>query len=176
LFGGKGDAKVKLRVILLVTSYCVLVILTGCDAFVKKFTRKPKTENLPTDEMVVAPQEYKRPERSKSEQYQQSFLFWKTWQDELIVSLQEKRSQKKYVDCLNQAVQYLESLRPLLKQEVQQKLDQYIVQERKLSESLSKDFYGHNISRNLFSAERIKRSILRDFSYKKIKDFLIETP
>ncbi|MFH1458333.1 MAG: hypothetical protein ABIG31_04110 [Candidatus Omnitrophota bacterium] len=166
----------KSKIILLVTSYCLLFTLTGCDAFVRKFTRKPKSQNISEEEMIVAPQEYKGAEMSRQEQYRQYFLFWRSWQDELIVSLQEKRSQKKQMDCIQEAIRNLENLRPLLNQRLQESLERYIEQEKALKDSIGRDVYGSNSSGNSSSAERIKRNILKDFSYSKIKDRFIEQP
>ncbi|MFH0826691.1 MAG: hypothetical protein V1923_02205 [Candidatus Omnitrophota bacterium] len=166
----------KSKTILLVTSYCLVLTLTGCDAFVRKFTRKPKTQEFPEGEMILAPVEYEPIAMSSRQRYQQDFLFWKTWQDELIVSLQEKRSQKKQLDCIKQAIKNLESLRPLLKDELRESLERYIKQEEGLLDSIEKDVYGGQTSANMFSAERIKRNILRDLAYGKIKGHLTEQP
>ncbi|KPK97182.1 MAG: hypothetical protein AMJ95_10405 [Omnitrophica WOR_2 bacterium SM23_72] len=164
----------KSKIILVVASYCLVFTLVGCDAFVRKFTRKPKTQEFPEEEMILAPEEYEPIVLSPGERYQQDFLFWKVWQDELIVSLQEKRSQKKQLDCVKQAIKNLENLRPLLKDELRQSLEHYIEQEMRLMDSIEKDIYGGQTSTNMSSAERIKRNILRDFAYGKIKGHLTE--
>jgi hypothetical protein len=163
---------VRYRLLLLVTSYCLLVTVFGCEAFVQKFTRKPKTEDIPEEEMVVAPQEYEGKRMSREEEYRQYFLFWRSWQDELIVSMQDRKSQKKFLDCAEQAIKNLEGLRALLTEEAQEKLDVYIRQEKALQDSIEGDSYGNNIPGNISTAERIKRRILKDFSYKKIADQL----
>lgn len=161
----------KSRTILLVTSYLLLVTLFGCDAFVRKFTRKPKKENLPEQELVLAPEEYKAPQVTKEELCRQYLLYWKSWQDELITSLSYGgTNHKKQVDCANESIKNIKSLRELLSTEKQKKLDTYIAQLENLKESVSKDTYGGNITANRTTAERIKRNILRDFSYRKLKD------
>ena len=126
--------------------------------------------------MILAPEEYKGLEMTPGEQYQEYFLFWKTWQDEFIVSLQENRSPKKQIDCLKQAIGNLENLRPLLKEELHQTLDGYIQQEQKLLESIRGRIYGSSFSGDVSLAESLKRNILRDFSYKKIEEYLIGQP
>jgi len=167
---------VKSKIIFVVISYCLVFTLVGCDAFVRKFTRKPKTQEFPEEEMVLAPEEYEPIALSAAERYQQDFFFWKAWQDELIVSLQEKRSQKKQLDCIKQAIKNLENLRPLLKDEFRESLERYIVQEKKLLDSIERDIYGGEVSTNMSSAERIKRNILRDLAYGKIRGHLTEQP
>jgi hypothetical protein len=156
------------QIILLVTSYLLLVTLIGCDAFVRKFTRKPKKEDLPQQEMVLAPEEYKGARMSKEELYHQYFLFWKSWHDELIESLLQKKSIKKQIDCSQEMLGNLINLRPLLNIDMQKKLDIYIAQLKELQDQISKDTYGDSAVTNAQRLERIKRDILRDFSYNKI--------
>lgn len=157
------------QIILLVTSYLLLVTLIGCDAFVRKFTRKPKKENLPQEEMILAPEEYKGPQMTKEEAYRQYFLFWKSWHDELIESLLQRRSQKKQIDCAEEAIKNLINLRVLLSIDMQKNLDVYILKLKELQDQISTDSYGNNAITNAQRAERIKMDILKRFSYSKIR-------
>ena len=152
--------------------FCFLFSAIGCDAFVRKFTRKPKKEMLPQEEMVLVPQEYKAPEVTKEDQYRQYFLFWKSWQSELIESLMQNTSQKKQIDCARQALDNLINLKGLLSPDAQKKLDVYIIQLQELGDLITKDSYGNNATSSLRSAERIKRNILQGFPYNKVKGFL----
>jgi len=161
------------RIIHLFIVYFLIFSLLGCEAFVRKFTRKPKKGNLPKEELVLAPEEYKGPQMSKEELYRQYFLFWKSWHDELIGSLFEGANRKKQKDCLNETIKNLEQLRALLNNEKKAKLDIYMNQIKNLDEIIAQDLYGNNITLNRLTAEQIKRNILRDFSYNKIKDYLI---
>jgi hypothetical protein len=144
--------------------------MLGCEAFVRKFTRKPKKEESPQEEMVLAPQEYKSPEMSKEELYRQYFLFWKSWQDELIGSLSIGANHKKQISCINETLNNLEQLRLLLNETKQKELDIYINQLKELKRLIIEDSYGSNINKNRFTAEHIKRNILRDFSYNRISE------
>ena len=150
------------RFILLVTSSCLLVTILGCDAFVRKFTRKPKNQENLEEQMILAPEEYNNLALNPSQEYQQYFLFWKSWQDELIVALQENRSQKKKIDCLKEAIRSLENLVPLLGPEPRESLSRYIEEEKKLLNSIAGTVYGSSGSMNITTAERLKRGILRD--------------
>ncbi len=152
-------------------STLILSTLIGCEAFVRKFTRKPKKQI--EEVMVLAPQEYKGPLMTKEELYREYFLFWKSWQDELIGALTGKKSLKKQIDCAGEAIKNLVNLRALLKEEKQKKIDIYIIELKGLQDEIAKDLYGSSIPLHTRGAERIKRNILRDFPYKKIKDFLI---
>ncbi len=110
---------------------------------------------------------------TKEEVYRQYFLYWKSWHEELINSLSGGgSSNKKQIDCANEALKNLEALRSTLQEAKQKKLDIYISQLKDLKKEIEEDLYGNSISENRLVAERIKRSILRDFSYNKIKDYL----
>jgi len=146
--------------------------MLGCDAFVRKFTRKRKKENLPKEQMVMAPEEYIPPKMSKEEVYRNYFLYWKSWHDELINALSAGASQKKQIDCANEALENLEEIRKTLQGPTQKKLDAYINQLKDLKSGIEEDLYGSSISQNRLTAERIRRGIMRYFSYDKIKNYL----
>jgi len=167
------NLKSKLKILLLATSYLLLVTMLGCDAFVRKFTRKPERENLPQEQMVLVPEEYKPPQMTKEEVYRQYFIYWKSWHDELINSLLTGTSHKKQIACANEAIKNLEQLRLTLQEIMRKKLDVYTNQLKDLKNEITEDLYGNNLSVNRLTAERIKREILRNFSYNKIKDYLV---
>jgi hypothetical protein len=156
--------------IIIVLSF--VIFMSGCDAFVRKFTRKPKKENLPQQEMVLTPEEYPSPQMTKEELYRQYFLFWKSWHEELIESLLQKRSQKKQIDCAQEALNNLINLRGMLNDDTQKKLDVYIAEIKNLLALIIEDTSGINTTNSAQRAENIKRNILRDFTYNKIKNYL----
>lgn len=163
--------KSKGKSLVFIFSLWFLINALGCEALARKFTRKSKKDDAVKEEMVLVPEEYKS-NLTKEEEYRQSLLFWKSWQDELISSLSIGANHKKQVDCASEAIKNLMNLRALLNTEMQKKLDGYIVQLGNLKESISKDVYGNNIVNSRTTAERIRRNILRDFPYNKIKDYL----
>jgi len=152
---------------------CCLVFssLFGCEAFVKKFTRKPKKEK-PAEEMILVPEEYPVLFENKEQAYRQYFLYWKSWQDELINALLACLSQKKQLTCIDYAIKNLEEVKKLLDEEKRSQLDSYITESVKLRNDIDKDTYANNTNMNRVTAERIKRKILRDFSYSKVKDYV----
>ncbi len=169
----------KRKLFLLVTSYLLLVTLLGCEAFVRKFTRKPKKDDQEGVEMVLAPQEYKST-MTKEEKYRQYLLFWKSWQDELITSLSTgnntiEPNTKKQLECLDQAMRNLMGMRGLLNEQAGQKLDVYIGQMAELRSNIEKSPYGFGFSmeRDFHKAERIRMNVLRSFSYNDIKSSMI---
>jgi len=155
--------------------FILLFVLSaaGCEAFVRKFTRKPKKQELSKEDMVLAPEVYKGPCMSKEELYRQYLLFWKSWQDELINSLSEGANHKKQLDCIQEALKYIASMRSLLSEEKQKSIDRYIVELNNLKSAIEKDIYSRNISITRQTAERIKRNVLRDFSYRDVQESLI---
>lgn len=146
--------------------------LVGCEAFVRKFTRKPKKDKYQKEKMILAPQEY-QPTMTKEEQYRQYFLFWKSWQDELITALVSNPNHKKQVDCANEAIKNLMGMRTLIGNNAQKKLDIYIGQMTELKDAIKKDTYGMSINNHRYNAERLRRDILQNFSFGDIKNSLI---
>ena len=151
---------------------CVIFDLLGCDAFVRKFTRKHKKDSFEETEMVLVPQEYNVPGATNDELYQQYFLFWKSWQDELIESLQGGTNHKKQLGSIKEAIKNMEQLKNLLNEEKQKSVQLYIEKLAMLHDAVANDLYGSNAFNNRTSAETIKRNILRDLSYRKIKDYI----
>ena len=92
------------RIIVTALGVWCLVVFVGCEAFIRKFTRKPKNKKSDVQEMVLVPEEYKGPQMSKEELYRQYILFWKSWHDELLNSLSSSRSHKKRVSCIDEAI------------------------------------------------------------------------
>ncbi|MDD5166376.1 MAG: hypothetical protein PHQ57_03175 [Candidatus Omnitrophica bacterium] len=159
--------KIK-NIVYLSMVYFLVFNLIGCDAFVRKFTRKRKGETVTREEMVLVPQEYK-PTMSKEEQYRQYLLFWKSWQDEIIESLSYSKNHKKQVKSAGEALKNLNNMRAFLNEKKQKQLDVYINQLKALKESIAGDLYGSDIYTNRQKAESIRRTVLREFSYNKVK-------
>jgi hypothetical protein len=162
--------KTVVRLLLIIPVFCFLV---GCDSFVRKFTRKSKKESLPEEEMVLVPVEYKSAPTTGEAPYRQYLLFWKSWQDELIESLLVNASHKRQMDSAEEAIKNLTELKKLLKENCRAKLEGYIQRMTDIKDSIEKDVYGNSTASLRMSAERLKRNILRDFSYNKIKNDLI---
>lgn len=159
------------KALLILLSGFLLLNLFGCESFARKFTRKPKKSDQAV-QMVLAPEEYKGPNMSKEELYRQYFLYWKSWQDELINALTQKASLKKKVDCANEALKNLTNMKMLLVADAQKNIDVYVNRLSGFLADLKRDVYGTNDSVNLQEAERIKSGILRGFIYPKIRNYL----
>jgi len=159
------------KYVIFIFSCILLVNLIGCESFARKFTRKSKKSDQ-VIEMVLVPEEYKGPNMTKEEIYRQYFLFWKSWQDELINALSQNASLKKKVDCAQEALKNLVNMRGLLIAPAQKNLDLYAARSRDLISDMQSDIYGANNNRNIQSAERIKSDIQRGFIYPKVKNYL----
>jgi len=146
--------------------------LLGCEAFVKKFTRKPNKEKAP-EEMVLQPEEYPSLFKNNQEAYQQYFLYWQSWQEELGNALLSVNSQKKQLSCIDQAIKNLTQLKTLLDEGKAAALDAYIQQSLALREDIAADIYAQNTNANRFAAEKLKRNIMRNFSYSKTKNHIL---
>jgi hypothetical protein len=161
-----------MRAVKIIIILCLVLSITGCDAFIRKFTRKPKKDQN-YEPPVLAPEEYKGPQASREEQYRQFFIFWRSWQDELIQSLQFSKNYKKHVDCANEALKNLVSMRAYLKEPKQKLMDTFIIKMNDLKGTISNDMHGRNVIWSRQKAEKIRRDVIRDFSFPKIKPFLL---
>lgn len=162
----------KFKIIIFIFTLWIAVgYLVGCEAFVKKFTRKPKKEK-PPEEIVLVPEEYPSLFANSEEAYRQYFLYWKSWQDELINALLGRASHKKQLSCIDEATKNLGQMRNLLVEDKQKELDIYLSKLADLRNNISEDVYSNNATKNRSDAEQLKRNILKDFSYSKIKNSL----
>ncbi|MDD5130112.1 MAG: hypothetical protein PHS66_03550 [Candidatus Omnitrophica bacterium] len=162
----------KAKKILSVLLFCFLLLdILGCEAFTRKFTRKSKKPEAAV-ELVLAPEEYKGPNMTKEELYRQHYLYWSSWQDELINALTQKSSLKKKIDCAQEALKYLLNMKTMLVGDEQKNFDPQIANLQGLLADIKSDLYGANDNRNLHAAERIKSNIHRDFTYPEIRNYL----
>lgn len=159
------------RGVALILGLFLLINAVGCEAFVRKFTRKSKDK--PAVEMVLVPEEWKGPGMTPEQLYRQYLLFWQSWQDEFITSLKDDKSSfKKRNDCIQEAIKNLMSMSALLKESKQKQLDVYIKDAQELQASIKADVYGSSNNSFLRQAERMRRNILQKFSYNDIKNDL----
>ena len=162
----------RIKRILSVLLFCFLLVdLLGCESFTRKFTRKSKKSDTAV-EMVLTPEEYKGPNMTKEEIYRQYYLYWGSWQEELINALTQKSSSKKKVDCAQEALKNLVNMKTMLVAYAQKNFEAEIAKFNDLLVDLKSDIYGTNDSWNLQVAQRIKSSIHKGFIYPKIRNYL----
>lgn len=158
-----------------ISFFAICFLLTtalGCEAFVRKFTRKSKKDKAP-EEMVLSPEEWKGPQMTKEERYRQYLLFWQSWHDELSGAVAQNTSQKRKNYCIQQAIKNLVGMRALLNESKQKQLDVYLRQMLDLESAIKSDIYGASSSASLQAAHRLKMNILKYFSYNDIKNDLL---
>ena len=161
------------KLILLLCALVLIFELVGCESFARKFVRKPKIEDKKIEEVVFAPQEYKGEGVTNQELYKQYFLYWRTWQDELIDSLEPNGNRKKQIDSINEGLKNLENIKLLIKAEAAARLEGHIKNLQALRLAVGKDSYLNNVANNRRRADRLKRDILKDFTFSKIKDSIL---
>jgi hypothetical protein len=110
---------------------------------------------------------------TKEEQYRQYFLFWQSWQDELMEALLQNKSLKKRVDCAQQAVNNLVNMQQLLNDVQKKKLQIYIVRMKDLKRNVGGDIYGSENGANFHKAEILKLDIQKNFSFSDVKNSII---
>jgi len=160
------------KAVIFVAGLFLLANLIGCEAFVRKFTRKSKKEKAP-EEMVLAPEEWKGPQMTKEERYRQYYTFWLSWQDELINVLNQGSSLKKRSSCIDEAIKNLMGMRGMLNETKQKQLDVYLKQMSGLNAAIKSDIYGASNNYNRQTTEKVRRNILQSYSYSDIKNDLI---
>jgi thiamine biosynthesis lipoprotein ApbE len=152
--------------------FCFLLLdLLGCEAFTRKFTRKTKKADTSV-EMVLVPEEYKGPNMSKEDIYRQYYNYWSTWQDELINALTQNASQKKKIDCAQEALKNLIKIKMMVSDEAQKNFDPAIADLNNLLAYIKSDLYGQDDNRNRRVAEKIKTSIHDNLNYPEVKNYL----
>ncbi len=146
----------------------ILLFLTGCAGLQRKFTRKKKKDEKIGP--VINTYDYAKDLRV-DELYKKKFLFWRTWQGELIERMDGLY--KKRVECYDQAIMNLKEMQKYLSDPKAEDLEPFIekvssidpdIRKKKLSKS---EQYG--MTQLL---EKTKRQIDKQFSYSKVKDFL----
>lgn len=162
--------KLKKMLSVLLFSFLLLDIV-GCEAFTRKFTRKSKKSDAAV-ELVLVPEEYKGPNMTKEELYRQHYLYWNSWQDELINALTQGTSLKKKVDCAQEALKSLMNMKMMLVEDAQKNFEPVIADLKDLLAGIKSDVYGANNHNNLRVAEHMKSNIHRDFIYPKIRNYL----
>jgi hypothetical protein len=151
----------------------VLVLnLSGCETLKKKFIRKPKAGKKTSP--VLVPQDY-RGIYSNSVLYDNHFIYWRTWTEDLMDCLENELSNKRQVLAANRALEDLERMRDLLKSPKKEAIEPHIkVYERILgkvrlgqpNEALA-DSMWHDL-------EVQRRLIIRGFEPKEAGAFILK--
>ena len=152
---------------------CLVVIvlclsIAGCAGVQRKFARKKKEESKPLP--VITTYDYAK-ELRVDELYKKRFLFWKSWQGELIDRMDD--GYKKRAECFDQLMLNLEEMQKYLNDEKYKTLGSFITEIKSLGPDVKKiDLRGSERYRITQALEKTKRLIDKRFSYTKVKDSL----
>ena len=160
----------KFSLLLLLT---VLVLnLSGCETLKKKFTRKPKAGKKVSP--VLVPQDYKGIYPNEV-LYDNHFIYWRTWTEDLMDCLANKSSNKRQILAASRAVEDLERMQDLLKSPKKEALEPHIkVYERILNKvrvSRPNEIDAGSMWHDLESQRRV---IIREFEPKEVKAFILK--
>jgi hypothetical protein len=165
----------KNKNVLVVIAYVLVCILclAGCESLQKKFTRKKKMTG-PKEEMVIVPRDYEANPLPSDVRYKQYFVYWKSWNQELVTAINDQAPFKKIVSCVEQAKTNLTKMVTLLKEEKAKELEVYLNQTEVLrlqienAKTLPSSYMG-----NLrYTAERILSNVNRLFDMSKMREYL----
>lgn len=161
----------RLRILFYILYFTLYILLVGCEAFTRKFTRKPKRPET-TEEPVLVFEVYPEFTYSAHDMYKDHYFIFRSWLDELINHLEPAANQKKRIECIREAKENLLKMQSVLKEEKQKELEPYIQKiediEEQMKEFLSQDKF-YNLKSQCIS---LKTKISKSFSYSKMKDFI----
>lgn len=162
-----------LRGFILFSVLCFLVSVLGCEAFARKFTRKPSKKGAPESEMVVAPQQYAGEKISKENLLYQYYAFWKTWHEELINALAGNAGRKRQFVCLGEAVNNMKEMRALVIKNKQESLQRFQSEMESMRSAMEQDPYGQSNDHYLRRAQRLRRQMLDEFPYSLLGTYVM---
>ena len=153
-------------------TYIIILIFcistTGCAALQRKFVRKKKKQERVVP--VVTTYDYSK-ELRVNELYKKHFLFWKTWQSELIDRMDG--SYKKRIECYNYTVESLMEMKKYLADFKAAELEPFIAQIKSIAPDIRKRRLSKNKKYRLRQLlEKTRRQIEKRFSYSDVKDQL----
>jgi hypothetical protein len=165
--------RVFIRNITIVLILVFFLHLQGCEAFRKKFIRKPKNKKKVEEEIVLEPQEYPESIYDNPTLYKNYYTFWKASHLELIISLEKGNSYKKQLFLFDEVLKNLKNMKRLLTEEKQEEMDYYIQEitdeKEKLSSAKLKDSLLPRLKSKLSS---IEKKIRINFSYRVIREWI----
>ena len=144
------------------------ISISGCAGMQRKFSRKKKEEEkqLP----IVTMYDYAK-ELRVDELYKKRFLFWKSWQGELIDRMGD--GYKKRAECYNEFMQNLMEMQRYLNDEKNKELEVFVTEIKSVDPDVKKiDLTNSERYRIAQLLEKTKRLIDKRFSYSHVKDSL----
>jgi hypothetical protein len=161
------------EILILFSVLCFVFCVCGCEAFRKKFVRKPKKEK--EIKVIVRTQEYEYP-YSVVVAYKNYYLYWRAAHEELyqLLSSQDD-NRKKRIFTAKRIVENLLQMQQLLLPEKRSKIDDYIAELNRIVQQL--DRYKLTRLQKLrikSTLDKQRRQIQKELHYRHIQDYLIE--
>jgi hypothetical protein len=147
------------------------IFMTGCESLRRKFTRVNKgSESKET--MVITPRDYSAHPFTNDVLYRQYFTYWKSWNQELVRSLDERASHKKILDCVKQCLINLKKMKSYLNDDQAPKLDVFVQKTELMMQQIeaAPNLLPSQFNSFRYDAERILSSVNRQFDARKMKD------
>lgn len=148
--------------------FILCVSLAGCAGLQRKFARKKKQEERIAP--VITTYDYSK-ELRVEELYKKHFLFWKSWQTELIDRMDG--TYKKRTECFDFTVSSLVEMKKYLKKPKAEELEKIIVKVKSIDPEVKKVRLSKSQKYRIKQIlENTKRQIDKRFSYGHVKDYL----
>ncbi|MDD5496316.1 MAG: hypothetical protein PHP46_04355 [Candidatus Omnitrophica bacterium] len=158
---------VKRRIIAALLAFVILANLAGCEGVAKKFRRKKKEK--PKVPRIVQTKKYEK--KPSIELYEKHYVYWMTWQSELISVL--GKNNKKDSRCINEIVGNLKDMQNILVKEKADGLERHIKRLESVRDTIVRAAMGPASKDNIrITLEREDRLIKTDFSPKKMRNYL----
>jgi hypothetical protein len=153
---------------------CVLcaVVLSGCEALQRKFTRKP-TQAAAAPNPIISFQDYTRA-MTPMERYRKHYLMFGYWNGELLDTLQDTHpSPKRLKRVSGESLSELKTIQGLLSEEKASHLSRFVDERVKINEQLQAGSLNWSQTSMLWQRlESQTRHIQRDFSWRDVEDDL----
>lgn len=157
--------------LLLVFSVLVLS-LSGCETLKRKFTRKPKGTKKTS--AVLVPQDYKGI-YSNEVLYDNHFIYWRTWTEDLMDCLVNRSANKRQVLAASRAVEDMERMQDLLKSPKKEALEPHIKVYERILNKVRLGRPTEAVAASMWhDLESQRRVIIREFEPKEVKAFILK--
>lgn len=157
---------------LLPSAFCLLLTVgTGCDAFQRKFTRKPKHSAPPSP--IISFQDYTRT-MTPLDRYRKHYMMFDYWDTTLIESLQSRSpNPKRFKRASTESLAELKIMSDLIGQELATRLLPLVEARAQLDRQLQQDaFNAAQAQVTIRTLEAQTRQIRREFFWRDVEDHL----
>lgn len=150
------------------------IALAGCTPALRKKFIRPRKKKEKQEEVIYQTREYVKENIPVDEYYKEHYIFWKSWQEELIKAL-GTNSRKLQVRSLSEAIINLNAMKDILGDEKGAALETHIALLEEIDGKISGGYLSSaDIKRLKRTLTRQKKEIVREFSYNKVSQWIRE--